>query len=212
MFMKKLFPILLILSALLFTSCIDYVQSISYKDGEYQLYYKITLSKLLVAMADQDPDEMFSEFNEENLDSLPEGAKVNPVNTDLEVGAEFHFSVNPKTENEKERSFLPKTSKEKCYIPFLLGENGTAFTDGVNSSDQEAQSITQAILSSAKCRILMSKKILPSIKAAYFEGYYNQTYTIPVFDYGDSYCLEIPFIVLFDSATYRFDRVVVIKE
>ena len=49
---------------LLLTSCVDYVQSITYKNGKYHMYYKITLSKLIFAMGDQDPDEVFKEFDE----------------------------------------------------------------------------------------------------------------------------------------------------
>ena len=37
----------IILLAFMFTSCVDYVQSISYKDGNYHLYYKVTFSKLV---------------------------------------------------------------------------------------------------------------------------------------------------------------------
>lgn len=36
----RLLPLLLIL--FLFTSCIDCVQSVTYKDGKYQMYYKVT--------------------------------------------------------------------------------------------------------------------------------------------------------------------------
>lgn len=210
--MKKLFPILLVISALFFTSCIDYVQSISYKDGEYQLYYKITLSKLLLAMGDQDPEEIFADLNDEALDSLPETVKVNAVDTDLEVGAEFSISINPRTTDEDEKALLPKTTKSKCYIPFLLGQDENSLANNMGSSDQEAQNITQAILSSAKCRILISKKIIPAIKEAYFEGYYGRDYSVPVFDYGESYCLEIPFILLFESSNYDFSRVVILKD
>ena len=52
---KKITKILaLLLIALCFTSCIDYVQTISYKDGKYEMYYKVTLSKMLLALAQQE--------------------------------------------------------------------------------------------------------------------------------------------------------------
>jgi len=85
--MRKLIKIIpLILLCLFFTSCIDYVQSISYKNGKYQMYYKVTLSKLLFAMMDKNPEEIFEDFDKETFNEIPRNASVGPVNTDLEVG------------------------------------------------------------------------------------------------------------------------------
>ena len=81
----------------------------------------------------------------------------------------------------------------------------------MKSDDNDAQGIAEAIMSSAKCRVLISKKVIPSIEIAYFEGRGSQNYSIPVFDYGESYCLEIPFIVLFESGLYKFDKIVILK-
>ena len=209
---KNLYLFSLFLITLLFTSCIDYVQSITYKDGKYQIYYKITLSKLLFAMADENPEEIFEYFDDESLDDLPENAFVKPVNTDLEVGAEFSFLIDPETTDETEKSFLPKVAGQKCYIPFLFCSEDFSFADFMKSDDSESQAISEAILSSAKCRIMVSKKIISSINNAYFEGRGGQNYSVAVFDYGESFCMEIPFIVLFESGMYKFDKIIVIRE
>lgn len=205
----RLLPLLFIL--FLFTSCIDYVQSITYKDGKYQMYYKVTLSKVLFALGDEDPEEIFESFDEETLEDLPENVDVKPVNTDLEVGAEFTLSIDPKTTDETEKSFLPTVAGNKCFIPFLLGDKDSSIADAMKSDDNDAQGIAKAIMSSAKCRVLISKKVIPSIEIAYFEGRGSQNYSIPVFDYGESYCLEIPFIVLFESSMYKFGKIVILK-
>ena len=155
--------LLLLLISMLFTSCIDYVQSVAYKDGKYQIYYKITLSKLLFAIADETPEEVFEYFDDESLDDLPENVYAKPVNTDLEVGAEFSLFIDPKTTDETEKSFLPKVAGQKCYIPFLLGGKDFSFGDFMKSDDSESQAISEAILSSAKCRVMVSKKIISSI-------------------------------------------------
>ena len=212
--MRKIVKVIsLLLICLCFTSCVDYVQSISYKNGKYQMYYKVTLSKLLFAMMDEDPEEIFRDFDEVALGEVPENASVNPVNTDLEVGAEFKFSIDPKTTDDTEKTFLPTTSGTKCYIPFLLGENKSiADSIGSDTDNDYGEAFAEAIMSSAKCRILISKGVIPSIETAYFEGKGNQNYSIPVFDYGDSNCLEIPFIILSQKGMYRTDRVVVIKK
>lgn len=210
--MRKLLHLLpLLLIPLLFTSCIDYVQSITYKDSKYQMYYKVTLSKVLFALGDEDPEEIFESFDEDTLKDLPENVDVKPVNTDLEVGAEFSLSIDPKTTDEIEKSFLPTVAGNKCFIPFLLGDKDSSIADAMKSDDNEAQGIAEAIMSSAKCRVMISKKVIPSIEIAYFEGRGSQNYSIPLFDYGESYCLEIPFIVLFESGMYKFDKIVILK-
>lgn len=63
----------------------------------------------------------------------------------------------------------------------------------------------------AKCRIMISKKIIPEIETAYFKGRDDQNYTIPFFDYGDSYCIEIQFVDLFENGKYKIDKIVVMK-
>jgi len=195
----------------LFTSCIDYVQSISYKDGHYHIYYKITLSKLLFALQNEDPEAIFESFEENALDSLPEYARANKVNTDWEVGLEFLLTIHPKTSHTDEKLLLPKTTGNKYYIPFFLGKEGI-LGDVTSTNDDEEQELLEAILSSAKCRIMISKKIIPDIESAYLEGIGVQNYSIPVFDYGDAFCMEIPFIVLFERGMYRFDNLIVIKK
>lgn len=93
----------LLLICLVFTSCVDYVQSGTFKNGKYHMYYKETLSKLLFAMADEDPEEIFMDFDEEEIGELPPKISIKPVNTELEVGAEFTFEIDLKTTEETEK-------------------------------------------------------------------------------------------------------------
>lgn len=209
--MKKFSFIFVILISVLFTSCVDYVQTISFKDGKYQLYYKITLSKVLFALGDKDPDDIFDEFDEEALSDLPENVAVKPVSTDLEVGAEFTLSIDPKTTDEREKEFLPTVAGKKCFIPFLFGNNTDAIA-GNKSSGGEGEAVAEAIMSSAKCRIMISKKVIPEIETAYFEGRGGQNYSVALFDYGESWCVEIPFIMITEDTKYKFDKLVVIKK
>lgn len=203
--------VLLFSVSLLFTSCIDYVQSISYKDGNYHIYHKITLSKLLFALGNEDPEEIFNGFDEEALDELPKNISFKKVNTDLEFGAEFSFIIHPKTSDEEERTLLPKANGNKYYIPFFLGSKGD-FADTMKHYGNDTENFVQAITSSAKCRIIIGKKIIPDIESAYFEGIGYQNYSVPVFDYGDVFCMEIPFSILFEDGMYNFNNLVVIKK
>lgn len=209
--MKKIIRIIpLFLFILCLTSCVDYVQSVTFKNGKYHMYYKVTLSKLIFAMADEDPEEIFRDFDEDEIGELPPNTSIKPVNTELEVGAEFTFEIDPKTTDETEKSFLPTVAGKKCFIPFLLGQNDS-ISDSVGS-DSEGADFAAAIMSSAKCRILLSKNLIPEIETAYFEGKGGQNFSTPVFDYGEANCLEIPFIILTQEGMYRTDRVVIIKK
>ena len=208
---KHILIIATLLLSFVFTSCVDYVQSVSYKNGMYQMYCKVTLSKLLFAMMNEDPEKIFDGFDDQALGDLPENVVVKPVNTELEVGAEFSFNIDPHTADESEKSCLPTVQGNKCYVPFIIGQNKSIADSASSSSNDEGEAFAKAILSSAKCRVLIGKNIMPSIETAYFEGKGNQNYSIPVFDYGDDYCLEIPFIALCEEGMYRTDRIVVIK-
>lgn len=210
--MKNFFRLFtIIIFSLYLTSCVDYVQSISYSNGKYKMYYKVTLSKAIYAMADEDPEEFFKDFDDEAFEEVPKNAIVTPVNTDLEIGVEYRFSIDPKTTDEIEKSFLPKISGNKCFIPFLFGDS-QSISDSINSdSDDYEEAFAEAIMSTAKFRVLINKGVISSIETAYFEGNGKQNYSIPVYDYGNDFCLEIPFTVLYKVGMYRTDRIVVIR-
>lgn len=211
-FNRFIICVLLFSVSLLFTSCIDYVQAISYKDGNYHIYYKITLSKVLFALGNEDPEEFFAEtFDEQAFNELPESARLKKVNTDLEVGIECGVIIHPKTSNEEEKALLPKAGGNKYYIPFLLGNKGD-LSDVMQPDDTGTEDLVQALMASAKCRIMIGKKIIPDIESAYFEGLGGQNYSVPVFDYGDVFCMEIPFSVLFESGMYNFNDLIIIKK
>ena len=165
--------IVLFVFCLLFTSCIDYVQTVSYKDGEYKLYYKVTLSKMLFEMADEEPEEVFDVFNDDTLKDLPENIKIQRVNTDLEVGGEFFLNIKPKTTDETEKALLPTVAGKKCFIPFLIGNESNSLIEYFKEDDSESQEITKAILSSAKykrIRVTQSSRQTPSSQYERVEG------------------------------------------
>lgn len=218
---KKIFVYLFFISifSFLLFSCVDYVQTISYKDGKYTIYYKITLSKVLFALADEDPESIFDDFDFSDFSDyesllMPKNMEINKVNTDLEVGAEFKINISARTQDEAEKKLLPTVAKNKIKIPVFFGD----ISDGLNEdfgdsySDDFADEFVQAIFSAAKSRVLIGKNIVPSIEICYFEGKGRQNYSIPVFDYGESWCLEIPFIVFFEPEMYDFENIVIIKK
>lgn len=209
---KRLCLLSLLLIPVLFTSCIDYVQSITYKDGKYQMYYKITFSKVIFAMGGMDPDQLLNSIDNEKMKNFPANAEIKPVNTDLEIGEEIILHIDPRTTDETEKSFLPKVDGKKCFIRFFLGGNDDTVTDSMKPEKDKTEDMVKDLVSTAKCRVIISKKIIPEIESAYFEGRDGQDYSIPLFDYGELYCMEIPFVVTFENDKYKFDRIVIIKK
>ena len=210
--MRRLFRLLPILFvSLSFMSCVDYVESIGYKNGKYHLYYKITLSKMMFSLAEADPEDLFREI-ESDMSDLPPGAEYRRVDTDLEAGIELSAEINPKTADEDDRKMLPVSEGNRMYVPFLPGSTddfSKDLSEMTESDDDMTSTMAKAMLSSAKCRILLSKKMLPAVGTVYFEGLEGQDCSLPVFDYGETFCIEIPFILLTEKDKYKFDRVVV---
>ena len=212
---KTIFILSIILSFFL-TSCIDYVQSVTYKDGKFRYYCKITLSKALTEIGEnngKNANETFEELSEKMEDNLRITIHGKKIDTDLETGMEFNFTVDPNTTNPEKRKFLPKVRGDKYYIP-LLYINNDSNDDFMNfdNSDDMAQSITAAILSSAKFRVLVSKKIIPQINSAYFKGINASDYAIPFYDYGESFCFEIPATIMLMNKDYDLSRIIINKE
>lgn len=205
--------IFVVFSSFLMTSCIDYVQSVWYKEGKYGVYCKFTLSKMLFELAEQDPESAFNDLYDEELSSLPENLEIKKVDTDLEVGAEIRMKIPPKTNDEKLKAIIPAISKNKVTIPFFAGTNiEENFVIPDEDGDTSSTEIAKAVLSSAKCRVIVAKNIVPEIETAYFQGKGGQDLSIPFFDYGNSWCFEIPLIALFDGGVYDFKNIVVIKK
>lgn len=190
------------IAAVCFTSCVDYTQSISLKDGKYIVYIKFTLSKALLAMAEEDADEWADKLIAD--DDFKDG--FSKVSTDLEVGAQCTLKIDPKTKNKDEKAIIPSFSKNKVLIPFLPNTAAGEFDTG----DEDGNDMMMAILSTAKCRVLVSKQIISDIDTAYFEGNAGQNYSIAVFDYGDTWGIEVPLIVLM-SSNYKTDNIIVIR-
>ena len=172
---KSLLSVLIIAIVLTLTSCIDYVQSITYSNGKYHLYHKITLSKLLLELADEDAEDFVEELLEDSSDEIPDYVSMKEVNTETEVGFEFMMDINPKTATEEEKGFLPTKSSSKYYIPFYISE---IISDSDDFDDVDLD---------------------------------DENYYISVFDYGNNYCLEIPFLLFVDNYLYDLDRIVITR-
>lgn len=80
------------------------------------------------------------------------------------------------------------------------------------SEDAIWERLKTKIYDSSVTIVMIGKIILKNIETAYFEGKGGQNYSIPVFDYGESYCLEIPFVILYGNNMLNLERIVIIQQ
>lgn len=191
---KLLLTAAVILSTFMFTGCIDIVENISYSDSNYNIGIRITLSKLLFAMANEDPDKFLNQL--QSSDDIPENAEINPINSELEAGVYFKVKIDPQNATEEQKEFLPLVKKDgKVIIPvFLYDQN---FSD-IEKMDAESKGIAQAMLSTAKYRVNLSKKIISPLSDVKFVCE-SETHPVEYYDMGEMYCIEIPFILLMNG-------------
>lgn len=192
-------------AALLFTSCLDYVQSLSWQDGKYRLYTKVTLSKNLLSMTETGSGEFLRELEKGAHNTFPEPVETIPVNTETEAGLELILTINPRKASAREQQLLPKRNGEIISVPFLIGQRES--TGSLSGLQGDEESYARIMLSTAKCRVLIAKTVLPSVSSAWFAGRGGQDFSIPVYDYGESFCLEIPLTVLYDSGMYNTENI-----
>lgn len=211
---KILFIFLCVFVLVGLTSCLDSVQAISYDNGQYYWYFKLTVSKMLMEIAGEDPESFFEGFDEEELGDLPDFVSLNRIDSDLELGFEITAYLDPNSKDEDVIFILPKENEYEYYIPFFVGYSN--MFNSVYTSDDSEKEIAQAMLSSAKCRVMVGKNIIPYAEGAYIpaldDSWYGEDYKMPVYDYGDSYCVEVPCLILLESEEYDLSRIVFVKE
>ena len=200
--MKKTIPTFLFicLVSLVFTSCVDIVQTIDFKDGNYKIGYRLTINKTILAMADEEPSELFDEMD---LSDVPEGISLTKIDTSLDVGLGFDAVVDPKAES-KTKEFLPKVLKDgRIEIPLIFEEE---FTSKESSEyDGKSEVMAKAMLSSAKWHVYITKKLVPSISKVYLENNYG-TQNLEYFEIGDVFVINIPIILIEKDTHLRLEK------
>ena len=171
----------------------------------------MSMPKELCDFIGEDSEEIKKEFERE----LPDEFDYKIIDNDYEIGIEMLFTTNQRKAAEKE--FLPKIAINKYSVPFFLGTNDfVAAMDSIDEEvDAEYQDFLSLALSCIKGRLLISKKLIPTIKEAYFEGLSNKipNFTLPVYDYGDSFCIEVPVNNLSElSKKHTIDKIILITQ
>lgn len=204
-FLKKIKILSILVLPFFFTSCIDYLESLSYEDGKYHVVVKLTTSKSILELAEYDGEDLFSKITENiaNIDS----ANVTMIDADDDIGIMYVADVDSKNPGDN-KDIIPEISKNKIYIPFLLSDlNDTSLQNMQNDADEFSLMMTEMFFSTSKVRILVDKNIVKNIKSVYFAG--SKNVPITFFDFGKQYYLEIPMTLLLSKEMPDFSRIVI---
>lgn len=199
---------LLICCGVLFTSCLDSVQTIDFSEDGFSYYFKMTVPKAIFEMEGEDPNSFVEDI--ENDLSIPYNAQVNEINNDSEVGVEYYIDINLNTDDEEERALLPWLSEDESEmnIPFILGFHASEVFGDMSSYDEETQGMMYIAFSSTKARVMVSKDLVPYMSGAYFAGY-DDYLDIPFYDYGNNYCIEVPLIYLAQYENFDVTTIII---
>ena len=192
-----------------FTSCIDYVQTLTVDGDTYNSYYKIAIPKVFFESGNITAEEFFLKL--ENFDSiLPENSEINKIDNGEDIGLEFYVSVNVNTDDELEQKYLPyaRIDGSEGFLPFFIGNFSEIFEELLYSEgDEEMQALVFTYMSSSKCRFILSKNAIPNLNlsGAYFSGENGEIWNLACYDYGESYCIEMPLSTLVLGKQYGLD-------
>lgn len=193
--LKKRYAIAMLLvacSVFMFTSCIEIVESLSYSNGQYNVSARIMVQKKFMLMSEITP-----EYVQEILGTEDDGnVNITVIETEKESGVLVRNSIKPEaTSDKKMSSLLPKRKSGFVHIPLL-----TASAEEVDFSQDIETQMTAMFLDNAKYRILIGKNIVPSISVALLttEVPAVPEISVPVYDEGNMYCIEIPLLTVLE--------------
>lgn len=206
---RKLCVFFICSSILFFTSCVDYVQTLTVDGDSYNSYYKIAIPRVFFESGEMTAEEFFLQL--ENFGSiLPENSELNMIDNGEDIGLEFYVSVDVNTEDELEQEYLPYARQDgsEAFLPFLIGNFAEIFNEILYAEgDEEMQALVFTYMSGSKCRLLLSKTAIPNLDltGAYFSGENGEIWNLACYDYGESYCIEMPLSTLVLGNGYGLD-------
>lgn len=211
---RRLRVVALVVAIGTLTGCVEVVQYISGSADTLEVFLRVTLQKSAFELAAEmggesgDLDETFEEeFNLEEddvLGDLPEGinAGFEQVNTEFEYGFELRYKVartlianlierGELSLNDPDDAFLPQVSDTGITIPLAEGGEGGGADPG---GDQWAA----AFLGGSKYRLMVSRRLAPSIDAARLVTATGTT-ELSVTELPDVFLIEFPVLLWFNA-------------
>ena len=209
--MKKPHLFLVIALCLGLSGCIDIFQYITKDtDGVDKNTIKVTISKVLLALADSfsdstgsvDYEELFDElFADSELKALDVhnytqyGAAVKRVNDAVDVGFMIEMNLD-----YRDRDTVNKINRDDTsFIPKYNGKNITLHIDCIgDGASVEENEMASAFLSAGKYRLMISKKCIAAVDKVTLKTPRGET-EISCLELYDGYLVEVPISLIFIS-------------
>ena len=201
-----------IIIALGMSSCLDAIEYITLDDGgDIKLSFMITLSRGLVEMGSEG-ESIEDTFEEEVLDpdelsSMIPGATAvdaRPIDSDVDYGYLFTFTIPRGYKPEPETPMAPRFSKNGIEILLGMPDKGEEAEGGEADSDDSMDEMAEAIFSSAKYKIQISKKLLKRASRAYLYNAEGEEFSVDLIDLGDNYLVNLPMLLVMDPEEKTF--------
>lgn len=235
---KYILFILSIFVGLLFTSCIDTMQSVSYENGKYTITSRFTLSKdllsTMLSLADSDTssldyDDDLDEYTEDFLDLL--GTSMNSKSPKLEK------EINDFYKELKNSNMFPAsgyTSKVDTNADVGIHYEATVYANSYTANDFKAyipkkyknaltlelsENLTTdstsdelneyaGFLSGLKHRIYIAKNLLPTLSNAEITDSNYIGKSLTFYDCAGMWCIELPFSFLAEGGASSYKYIV----
>ena len=190
------------------TSCLDAIQHITLnRNGDIEISFMLTVSKALFAMGGEggSVEESFSEdiIDPEELKTLIPRAKnveTRLIDSDVDYGYLFKFTVPQDYQPDGDTPMVPRISWDNIEI--LLGmpmeQPGAEETVEPGPTD-EMDEMGEAIFSSAKYKIQISKKLLQRSERAFIKTESGEITNLDLIDLGDTYLVNLPMLMVMNS-------------
>ncbi len=186
--------------------CIDIYEHIGKeRNGNVNVYLKLTVSKALLKMAESESDsesdpfgEIFAEGNEFTNEITNLKGTLAKVDTELETGLAMQLSLNVKAPEihtalqSGEAPFLPKFGNDRITLSFSGMSRNT-------DSSSEDSAMGLVLMSSYKYRLSISKSACSTISRVVYSTD-EVDYKPQVIDLPDMFLIEVPLSYLMKTS------------
>ncbi len=206
--MKRKIVIAAVIASLSFalSSCLDAIEYITIdKNRDIQISFMITVSKSLFAMGGEGEsvEETFEKdiLNPDEISGLIPGAKnveTHLIDSDVDYGYLFVFTLPRNYQPADDVPMTPRINWDSMEI-LLTMPNTEKEEKADTAQTNEIDEMAEAIFSSAKYKIQISKKVLEYSSKAYVKSADGEIINVDLVDLGDAYLVNLPLLMVMTS-------------
>ena len=209
--MKRIIlPITVLILVLSLGSCLDAIQYVTVNNqSEIEMSFMLTISKGLFEMGggDESVEDTFSEevFDPDEISSMIPGARnveARLIDSDVDYGYLFHFTLPRGYEAADDTPMVPHIGWDRMEILLAFpGDEAEADEEsGEEASMQDSMDeMGEAIFSSAKYKVQISKRLLENAERAYVRESSGEITDLDLVDLGDNYLVNLPMLMVMMS-------------